>query len=31
MAAKTKILLSESVRHVGRVGDVVEVDRKSVV
>ncbi|MDB5325032.1 MAG: ribosomal protein [Phycisphaerales bacterium] len=25
MAAKTKILLSESVRHVGRVGDVVEV------
>ncbi|MGC4031061.1 MAG: 50S ribosomal protein L9 [Tepidisphaeraceae bacterium] len=25
MASKTKILLSESVRHVGRVGDVVEV------
>lgn len=25
MAAKTKILLSESVRHVGRVGDVVDV------
>lgn len=25
MATKTKILLSESVRHVGRVGDVVEV------
>ena len=25
MAAKTKILLNESVRHVGRVGDVVEV------
>ena len=25
MATKTKILLSESVRHVGRVGDVVDV------
>ena len=25
MSAKTKVLLSESVRHVGRVGDVVEV------